>query len=184
MWAPTARRPPQLRVERSALNVEPMLNIRPATNADREAIWQVFHDVVAPGDTYAIDPGISREDALAYWFRSDTRTYVTEQGGEIVGTYTLRPNRAGGGGHVSNASFMVDPAARGRGIGKAMAEHCLDQARGLGYRAMQFNCVVSTNETAVRLWQNLGFRIVGTLPGAFRHPVRGFVDAYVMFRDL
>jgi L-amino acid N-acyltransferase YncA len=161
-----------------------MLNIRPAENKDRGAIWQIFHDVVAAGDTYAIDPNISREDAFAYWFRSDTKTYVAEQNGEIVGTYTLRPNRAGGGGHVANASFMVNPTARGRGIGKAMAEDCLDEARGLGYRSMQFNFVVSTNETAVRLWQVLGFRIVGTLPSAFNHPEKGLVDAYVMFRDL
>ncbi|MFL6514131.1 MAG: GNAT family N-acetyltransferase [Chthoniobacterales bacterium] len=160
------------------------MNVRPAAKPDHDAIWRIFREVVAPGDTYTMDPNISREQAFGYWFRSDTKTYVAEQGGEIVGTYTLRPNRSGGGGHVSNASFMVDPGARGRGIGKAMAEHGLDEARRLGYRAMQFNFVVSTNETALRLWENLGFAIVGTLPGAFRHPARGFVDVYVMFREL
>ena len=169
-------------VERWALNKP--LNIRLATAADHDAIWRIFHAVVAPGDTYTIDPEVSREEAFAYWFRDDTRTYVAEADGEVVGTYTLRPNRSGGGKHVSNASFMVDPAAQGRGIGRAMAEHCLDEARRLGYRAMQFNSVVSTNERAVRIWQMLGFDIVGTLPGAFCHPVKGFVDAYVMYREL
>ena len=160
------------------------LHIRPATSADHDAVWKIFHAVVARGDTYTIDPDVSREEAFAYWFRADTRTYVAEIEGEIVGTYTLRPNRSGGGKHVSNASFMVDPAAQGRGFGRAMAEHCLDEARRLGYLAMQFNCVVSTNERAVRIWQMLGFNIVGTLPRAFRHPDKGYVDAYVMFRDL
>ena len=161
-----------------------MLTIRPATDGDHDSIWHIFHQVVAPGDTYAIDPAISREDAIAYWFRADTRTYVAELDQRMAGTYTLRPNRGGGGAHVSNASFMVNPAAAGQGVGRAMASHCLDQARRFGYRAMQFNFVVSTNERAVRLWQKLGFTIVGTLPGAFRHPARGFVDAYVMYRHL
>jgi L-amino acid N-acyltransferase YncA len=171
-----------LRVKRWALKKIP--HIRPATGADHEAVWHIFHAVVAPGDTYTIDPDISRENAFAYWFRDDTRTYVADLDGKIVGTYTLRPNRSGAGAHVSNASFMVNPAAQGQGIGRAMAEHCLDEARRLGYRAMQFNFVVSTNERAVRLWQVLGFQIVGTLPGAFRHPGKGFVDAYVMFKSL
>ena len=160
------------------------LTIRPAEPRDHDAIWHIFHAVVAPGDTYAIDPDVSREDAFSYWFRSDTRTYVADLDGRITGTYTLRPNRFGGGNHVSNASFMVDPVAQGRGVGRAMAEHCLNEARWLGFKAMQFNCVVSTNEHAVRLWKQLGFEIVGTLPGAFQHPAKGFVDAYVMFRDL
>jgi ribosomal protein S18 acetylase RimI-like enzyme len=151
---------------------------------DHDAIWHIFREVVRPGDTYAIDPEISREQAFAYWFRADTQTYVAESENDVVGTYTLRPNRTGGGAHVSNASFMVDPADRGKGVGRAMAEHCLDEARRLGYRAMQFNFVISTNEHAIRLWQQLGFDIVGKLPGAFHHPNKGFVDAYVMFREL
>jgi L-amino acid N-acyltransferase YncA len=161
-----------------------LVNIRPATDSDHAAVWEIFHSVVAPGDTYALNPGISQDEAFAYWFRDDTRTYVAELDGRMVGTYTLRPNRAGGGAHVSNASFMVDPSSQGRGVGRAMGEHCLAEARRLGYRAMQFNFVVSTNQSAVRLWQKLGFSIVGTLPGAFHHPKQGFVDAYVMFREL
>ena len=161
-----------------------MLNIRPATNGDRDAIWKIFHAVVAVGDTYVFDPSTTREEALAYWFRPDTRTYVAEQDREIVGSYILKPNQPGLGAHVANAGFMVIPSARGQGVGRAMGEHCLNEARRLGFRAMQFNFVVSTNESAVRLWQQLGFKIVGTLPGAFRHPEKGYVDVYVMFRSL
>ena len=161
-----------------------MLEIRQATEADRAAIWNIFHAVVAPSDTYAFDPQISREDALAYWFREDTHTYVAAQDRHVVGTYILRPNQPALGSHVANAAFMVAPSARGVGIGRGMGEHCLNEACRLGFRAVQFNFVVSTNEGAIRLWKQLGFKIVGTLPGAFRHPQKGYVDVYVMFRSL
>jgi L-amino acid N-acyltransferase YncA len=161
-----------------------MINIRLATDSDRDAIWDIFHEVVATGDTYVFDPNTSREEALAYWFRDDTHTYVAEQNGKVVGSYVLRPNRPGLGAHVSNASFIVAKSARGLGVGRGMGEHCLSEARRLGFRAMQFNFVVSTNESAVHLWQQLGFKIVGTLPGAFRHSQKGYVDVYVMFRSL
>jgi L-amino acid N-acyltransferase YncA len=160
------------------------MKIRPATEADRDAIWNIFHEVVAAGDTYALDPHMSREDAMAYWFAHGTHTYVAEAGGRTNGTYILRPNQSGAGSHVANAAFMVAASARGQGIGRAMAEHCLSEARRLGFRAMQFNFVISTNTPAIRLWQELGFKIVGTLPGAFRHPNNGYVDVYVMYRWL
>jgi len=160
------------------------MKIRRATKTDRDAIWDIFHQVVAAGDTYALDPTISRKGALAYWFRGDTHTYVAEEDGRIEGTYILRPNQAGGGSHVANAAFMVAASARGQGLGRAMAEHSLSEARRLGFQAMQFNFVVSTNTPAIRLWEELGFTIVGTLPGAFRHPEKGYVDAYVMYRSL
>jgi len=160
------------------------MEIRAATEADRDAIWNSFHEIVAAGDTYAFDPRMSREDALAYWFRPDTHTYVAEKDGGVVATYILRPNQPGPGSHVANAAFMVASDAQGSGVGRRMAEHCLSEAHRLGFRAMQFNFVVSTNESAIRLWQKLGFEIVGTLPGAFRHPQKGYVDVYVMFRSL
>ena len=161
------------------------MKIRPATDADHEAIWNIFHEVVATGDTYALDPSISREDALAYWFAPGTHTYVAEQPAiGVAGTYILRPNQSGGGSHVANAGFMVSASARGQGLGRAMAEHCLSEARRLGFRAMQFNYVISTNTAATRLWQDLGFEIVGTLASAFRHPDKGYVDVYVMYRSL
>lgn len=174
-----------------------MIKIRAATDADHGAIWNIFHEVVGAGDTYALDPKMSREDALAYWFAAGTHTYVVEgdavgdgvavstmRARQVVGTYILRPNQAGGGSHVANAGFMVPGSARGQGIGRAMAEHCLSEGRRLGFRAMQFNFVVSTNRSAIRLWQELGFKIVGTLPGAFRHPQEGYVEVYVMYRSL
>ncbi len=161
-----------------------MPEIRPATNEDRDAILTIFRTVFAPGDTYAVDPHMSREEALAYWFRPDTHTYVAEQDRHVVGTYILKPNQAGAGSHVANAAFMVVPGGRGQGIGRAMGEHCLNEARRLGYRAMQFNFVVSTNTSAIHLWERLGFRIVGTLPGAFQHPQKGYVAVYVMYRSL
>ena len=161
------------------------MKIRTATESDSEEIWKIFRAVVRRGDTYALDPHISRDDALTYWLAAGTHTFVAEhERGVIVGTYILRPNQQGPGAHVANAGFMVSPDAQGRGFGRAMGAHCLTRARELGFRAMQFNFVVSTNTGAVRLWQQLGFEIVGTVPGAFRHPTLGFVHAYVMFREL
>ena len=161
-----------------------MINLRPAIDSDRDAIWTIFHDVIASANTYAFDSQMPRQDALALWFRSDAHTYVAESDGRIVGTYILRANQLGPGSHVANAAFMVPPDTQGQGIGHAMGEHCLKEARRLGFRAMQFNFVVSTNESAIRLWQRLGFEIVGTLPEAFRHPEMGYVDVHVMFRSL
>ncbi len=161
-----------------------MLVIRAATQGDRDAIWNIFREIVATADTYTFDPNISRDEALAYWFRSDTHTYVAENNGRVIGTYILRANQCGPGSHVANAAFMVARNAQGQGIGRAMAEHCLNEARHFGFRAMQFNFVVSTNVAAIRLWQQFGFEIVGTLPGAFRHSQKGYVDVYVMFRSV
>ena len=161
-----------------------MTNIRLARTNDRAAIWNIFREVVARGDTYVFDPKTSREDAFAYLFQKDTHTYVAEQDRQVVGSYILKANQPGLGAHVANASFMVSPNARGQGIGRVMGEHCLSEARRLGFRAMQFNFVVSTNESAIHLWKQLGFEIVGTLPGAFRHSQKGFIDVYLMFRSL
>lgn len=180
------------------------MKIRPATSADRDAIWKIFHEIVSAGDTYAFDPKTSRAEALAYWFRADTHTYVAElhsvedgvavpgkptasptiQDRKIVGTYILRPNQSGPGSHVANAGFMVARDSEGLGVGRKMAEHCLSEAQRMGFHAMQFNFVVSTNTRAIDLWKRLGFEIVGTLPRAFRHPEKGYVDVYVMFRSL
>lgn len=166
------------------MNVCLVATIRSATESDREAIWNIFHEVVAAGDTYAFDPQMSRKDALAYWFRADTHTYVADADGKTIGTYILKPNQSGPGSHVANAAFMVPSSARGQGVGRSMAEHSLEEACRLGFSAMQFNFVVSTNESAIHLWERLGFKTVGTLPGAFRHPEKGYVDVYVMFRSL
>lgn len=158
--------------------------IRPATSQDHDAVWSIFHDVISAGDTYAFDSAMPREAALAYWFQPGARAFVAESGGRILGIYHLKPNQAGPGAHVANAAFMVPALARGRGVGRRLGEGCVAEARRLGFRAIQFNFVVSTNDAAVQLWQQLGFRIVGTLPGAFRHPTLGYVDAFVMYLAL
>src|SRR6266496_3462491 len=160
------------------------MQIRPAINADHDAIWNIFAEIIAAGDTYAFDPQMSREEALAYWFRADTHTYVAEENDGVVGTYILRPNQSGPGSHVANAAFMVARDAEGAGVGRRMAEHCLSEALRIVFRGMQFNFVISTNTRAIHLWNQLGFKIVGTLPGAFRHPEKGYVDLYVMYRSL
>lgn len=160
------------------------MDIRKAERTDDDAIWDIFRAVIATGDTYVFDPAMSRADALAYWLRPENHTYVAENDGRIAGTYLFKANQPGLGAHVANAAFMVSPTARGLGVGRRMGEHCLAEARRAGFRAMQFNFVVSTNDAAVKLWQQLGFEIVGRLPGAFRHAQLGFVDAYVMFQSL
>ncbi|MBV1689643.1 GNAT family N-acetyltransferase [Novosphingobium sp. G106] len=158
--------------------------IRPAEPRDAVAITAIIMPTIRDGTTYALDRTMSEADALAYWTAPDKATFVTEEDGVILGTYYLRANQAGGGNHIANCGYMTATAATGRGVARRMCEHSLDQARARGFRAMQFNFVVSTNERAVRLWQSLGFAVVGTLPGAFAHPVLGEVDALVMYRRL
>ena len=158
--------------------------IRPACAEDAAAIWSIIEPTIRAGETYTLDPGMSEADALAYWLGADKESFVAEEGGTVLGTYYMRPNQAGGGAHVCNCGYMTAAAATGRGIGRLMCEHSLNHARARGYRAMQFNFVVSTNERAVRLWESLGFKTVGRLPLAFKHPARGYVDALVMFQPL
>lgn len=160
------------------------MTIRSATSADADAIWRIFQAVIAVGDTYTFLPGTPKDEAVAYFLGSGIRSWVLEDDGLVIGMYKLIPNHAGLGSHVANASFMVDPAAQGKGAGRLMGEHCLAEARRAGYQAMQFNFVVSTNTAAVELWKKLGFEIVGTLPKAFRHAMLGHVDALVMHRFL
>lgn len=158
--------------------------IRRAAPEDFAAIWPIFQSVIAAGDTYVFAPETRSDEAFQYWFGAGVSCYVAERGGQIVGMYKLVANQRDLGAHVANASFMVSPAARGGGLGEALGRHCLVTAAQAGFTAMQFNFVVSTNTGAVALWKKLGFTIVGTLPGAFRHLQRGFVDAYVMYRWL
>ena len=158
--------------------------IRPAKTSDAAAIWSIIGPIIRAGQTYALDPAMREADALAYWLGPDRETFVAEENGEILGTYYIRSNQAGGGNHVCNCGYMTSGAATGRGVARAMCQHSIDYARTRGFRAMQFNFVVSTNERAVRLWESLGFAVVGRLPQAFHHPAQGYVDALVMFRSL
>lgn len=162
----------------------PALRIRPATTADADAIWAIVRAVLAAGDTYAWPVTPSREQGLGLMHPTGGQTFVAEVDGRVIGTYYLKANAQGPGDHVANCGYMVAPDGRGHGAGEAMCRHSLDAARALGFRAMQFNAVVSTNLGAVRLWQKCGFTIVGTLPGAFRHPVHGDVAIHVMHRTV
>lgn len=158
--------------------------IRPAAPEDGAAIWAILEPVIRAGETYALDRDMPRDEALAYWLGPDRASFVAEAEGQVLGTYYLRANQAGGGAHVANCGYATHPAARGRGVARAMAEHSFAEARARGFRAMQFNFVVSSNAPAVRLWQALGFETVGRVPDAFDDPARGFVDALVLHRRL
>ncbi|HET6524788.1 N-acetyltransferase [Sphingopyxis sp.] len=158
--------------------------VRPATQADAAAVWAILEPVIRAGETYTLDRAMSRDDALAYWFGADNEVFVAEADGAILGTSYLRANQAGGGAHVCNAGYMTGAAATGRGVARAMCMHSIERAKARGFRAMQFNFVVSSNVRAIGLWQSLGFAVVGRLPGAFAHPTESFVDALVMFRTL
>ncbi|MGB8475122.1 MAG: GNAT family N-acetyltransferase [Candidatus Acidiferrum sp.] len=158
--------------------------IRAANLNDSDAIWKILEPVIRGGDTYTLPADMTREDALAYWNSPGHEVFVAEENGKILGTYYLRANQKGGGAHVANCGYVTAPWANGRGIARAMCQHSLVRAKSRGFRAMQFNFVVSSNERAVRLWQSLGFEIVGRLPAAFLHPGLGAVDALVMYRQL
>jgi ribosomal protein S18 acetylase RimI-like enzyme len=158
--------------------------IRAAKESDHDSIWQILEPVIRSGDSYALPRDLGREQALAYWFAPEKETFVWEDGGVVLGTYFLRANQEGGATHVANCGYLTARAAQGRGIARAMCLDSLERAKLRGFRAMQFNFVVSTNQRAVKLWSDLGFKIAGSLPGAFRHPDYGLVDALVMYIEL
>ena len=160
------------------------MNIREAIDGDFDEIWPIFRDIVNAGETYAYPRDTTKVQAQQIWLEAPQKTYVVENAGVIVGTYFIKTNQAGPGAHVCNCGYMVSATARGRGIASFMCEHSQKKARGLGYKAMQFNFVAETNEGAVRLWHKLAFETVGRLPNAFNHPTRGFVDALVMYKWL
>ena len=160
------------------------LSIREITPAEFDLVWPIFRTVIETGDTYALAPSTSFEEARGWWMGLSARVFVAERNGKVVGTSVVKPNQPGLGDHVANAGYMVAPEARGQGIARELCEHSMGEARKAGFTAMQFNYAVSTNEGAVRLWQKCGFTIVGTVPGAFRHAQLGPVDVYVMHRML
>ncbi len=173
----------------SAASATDALLIRRASETDWPGIWAVFEPIVRDGETYPLDPGLDEADARAYWFAPDKTIFVAEdaeQGPEtkIVGSYYIKPNSTGPAAHVCNAGYIVHPAARGRGVAQALCRHSIEEADRRGYRAMQYNLVISTNDRAVRLWQHMGFTVVGALPGAFRRPNGDYVDALVMYRSV
>jgi GNAT superfamily N-acetyltransferase len=161
------------------------VQIREYTDDDWPFIWPIFREVVTAGDTYAYDAGWSSEQAREIWVEAPPgHTVVACDGSRVLGTAKMGPNRPGPGSHVATASFMVAAEARGRGVGRALGEYALAWAKEQGYAAMQFNAVVASNHAAVRLWQELGFQIIGTVPEAFAHPTLGRVGLHIMHRHL
>jgi GNAT superfamily N-acetyltransferase len=161
------------------------VQIRPYADSDWPAVWPIFREVVAARDTYVYDPEWSQDQARAVWVEPPPgQTVVICEGDKLLGTAKVGPNKPGPGSHVATASFMVAADARGRGVGRALGEHVLAWAREQGYAAMQFNAVVETNTAAVRLWQALGFEIIGTVPEAFEHRTLGRVGLHIMYRRL
>ena len=161
------------------------MEIRPAREADWSLIYPFFSAIVAEGRTYAYPDGLAPDEARPLWMEeSPGRTVVAVDGPTVLGSAKMGPNRPGRGAHIATGSFMIDPRAQGRGVGRALGEHVVAWARAAGYRGIQFNAVVETNAPAVRLWQSLGFRILTTVPGAFDHAEHGYVGLHVMFLDL
>ncbi len=158
--------------------------IRPAASGDANVIWAIMEPIIRTGETYSLPRDMDKQSALAYWLSAEREVFVADDDGEIVGTYCLQANQKGGGAHVANCGYMTAISTTGRGVARTMCAHSLERARARGFRAMQSNFVISTNERAVRLWQSFDFEIVGRLPKAFLHPVLGYVDAYVMYRNL
>lgn len=163
------------------------VEFREADGSDWEAIWPIVNSTLRAGDTYPYSPETTEAEGRVIWFGRNEPTrvvYVAESGGEVAATAYLKPNQPGLGDHVANAGWMVNDSFRGRGLGRAFATYVLDEARRLGYRGMQFNAVVATNEGAITLWKSMGFEVVGRVPNAFRHPDEGLVPILVMYRDL
>ena len=160
------------------------MTIRPATSADRAAIASIILPAIRAGETYALPREWSEKEAVDYWFADGHHVFVNEVDSEVLGTYYLQSNQKGGGAHIANCGYATDVRAQGRGIARAMCLHSLETARAMGFRAMQFNIVISTNTRAVALWQSCGFEILARLPEVFDHPTEGYVDAFVMFQKL
>ncbi len=164
--------------------MQPIIEIRKATNADYEQIWDIIHAVIQTGDTYIFSPSSSKEKMLAIWCAPGKHTYVALVNGKIAGTFVIADNQMDLGSHIANGAYMVAPSAAGNGLGKAMGEFSLKEARRIGYKAMQFNIVIKSNERAVQLWQKLGFKIIGEIPEAFDHQQNGLTNAYIMYQKL
>ncbi len=171
-----------------------MLEIRKAKETDKEAVWEIIQAVISTGDTYVFAPDSPKEKMLEYWFGADKETYIAVESvasvladaskSQILGSFYLKANQPDLGSHIANAGYMVSPNAKGKGIGRKMAEFSLPEAKRLGFKAMQFNFVVKSNEIAVKLWLSLGFEIIGEIPEAFQHQDLGLVNALIMYRKL
>ena len=160
------------------------MKIRKASETDNDKVWKIFSSVIATGDTYVFHPNTPKADLKKHWFADYMETYVIEENDQILGTYIIKPNQIDLGSHIANCSYMVDPKAQGKGIGKRLCEHSLKVAKERKFEGIQFNIVVSTNKGAIELWKRYGFKIIGTTPKGFKHAELGLVDTYIMYKSL
>ena len=161
-----------------------MVEIRNANENDKAAVWQIIKAVIAGGDTYVFESDTPEELMIEYWFSPEKYVYVAEENGKMLGTYWIKANQPGLGDHVGNGAYMVSSEAKGKGIGKMMALHSIEEARRKGFQSIQFNFVVKSNTVAVNLWKSVGFEVIGEIPDAFRHKQNGLTNAYIMYRKL
>lgn len=161
-----------------------MLNILNATEIDFDEIWNIFQPILKKSGTYVYSPETTKNEAYSIWFDKTYDTYIAKVGDEVAGAYVIRPGHRDLGSHICNAAFIVADKFRGNGYGKTLGEHAINQAKKLGYKAMQFNYVVSSNHVAIDLWKKLGFAIVGTIPAAYNHPEKGYIDIHIMHRKI
>ena len=160
------------------------MKIREANPNDYNSVWEIFKNVIKTGDTYVFDPNTEKENLSKHWFAPYMKTYVAEEQNEILGTYIIKPNQIDLGSHIANCSYMVKPNAQGKGVGKLLCKHSIENAKILGFKAIQFNIVVSTNKTAIKIWKKFEFKIIGTIPNGFKDINLGYVDAFIMHREL
>lgn len=160
------------------------MQVRAITKDDHDVLWSMLEPVFRAGDTYAINPDISKADAIRYWISADAGSYFIEDESGVLGTYYLKTNAAGGGSHVCNCGFITSRDSGGKGVARNMLDDALARAKTVGYKAMQFNFVLANNTRAIDIWQRAGFDTVGQLPNAFDHPQDGMIDALVMFKTL
>ena len=163
-----------------ALSTDHIVQIRPYRPEDRPALWQILEPMLRAGETYALPQDMTEAEAITFWTSPEKQVLVAEENDQILGTCFLKPNQLGGGSHVANCGYVTSPTATGRGVARAMCAHSIEQAKAQGFRAIQFNFVVSTNIRAVRLWDSLGFSVIGRIPGGFQSPTQGYVDALIM----
>ncbi len=161
-----------------------VVQISEITKSDFEAFWPVFKEVVLAQETYAFDPEIDFETAYNLWCLSPHKSYVIKENGLVLGSYYIKANASGPSSHISNCGYMVSPISRGKGVARKLCLHSQQVALELGFSAMQFNSVVSTNEIAIKLWEKLGYKVIGTIPNAYKHKHLGFVDSFIMYKQL
>ncbi len=166
------------------INETKSMIIRSVTESDIDNLYKIFKKIIEKGNSFVWEANSRLKDFKNYWLEAEMTTYVLEDDGRMIGSYMLKPNQKGYGSHIANGAYMVDPDYQGKGAGQLLSTHSIEEARYLGFKAIQFNIVVSTNEPAVRLWKKAGFQIIGTIPNGFKHKELGFVDAYIMFLEL